>query len=275
MAEERLLLDYGVDTAKIMVRRGAHDFNYRIAVVRGYASVLQGRPVLDQDSRELVGLIEQAGSELAALTEQMAKFEDTEDSEFSWFNLNSVILAFVNEDRDQSVQGIEVESKLNDMPELWGDPQIIGDMCQKLWLNALDSVADGGRITFETSLKCYDDQKQSRKTNLVNLGSIGNAISSNGADGQSSSLTNGNGKTAYALLRVTDAGEGMDEKARLNMLRPFFTTKAGRGRGKGATMVYEKVKSYAGHFPKFAGHAQVASVEVYLPLPEGSQVQPI
>ena len=97
-----------MDTAKIMVRRGAHDFNYRIAVVRGYASVLQGRPVLDQDSRELVGLIEQAGSELAALTEQMAKFEDTEDSEFSWFNLNSVILAFVNEDRDQSVQGIEV-----------------------------------------------------------------------------------------------------------------------------------------------------------------------
>ena len=210
-----------------MVRRGAHDFNYRIAVVRGYASVLQGRPVLDQDSRELVGLIEQAGSELAALTEQMAKFEDTEDSEFSWFNLNSVILAFVNEDRDQSVQGIEVESKLNDVPELWGDPQIIGDMCQKLWLNALDFVVDGGRITFETSLKYYDVQKQNRKTNLVNLGSNDNAISSNGADGQSSSLTNGNGKTAYALLRVT--------------------SELGKG----------------------------TSVEVYLPLPEGSQVQPI
>lgn len=237
MAEERLLLDYGVDTAKIMVRRGAHDFNNRIAVVRGYASVLQGRPVLDQDSRELVGLIEQAGSELAALTEQMAKFEDTGDSEFSWFNLNSVILAFVNEDRDQSVQGIEVESKLNEVPELWGEPQIIGDMCQKLWLNVLDSVVDGGRITFETSLKYYDDQKQNRKTNLVNLGSTGNAISSNEADGH---LTNGNGKTAYALLRVIDAGEGMDEKTLLNMLRPFFTTKAGRGRGKGATVVYRR-----------------------------------
>ena len=210
-----------------MVRRGAHDFNYRIAVVRGYASVLQGRPVLDQDSRELVGLIEQAGSELAALTEQMAKFEDTEDSEFSWFNLNSVILAFLNEDQDQSVQGIEVESKLNDVPELWGDPQIIGDMCQKLWLNALDFVVDGGRITFETSLKYYDVQKQNRKTNLVNLGSNDNAISSNGADGQSSSLTNGNGKTAYALLRVT--------------------SELGKG----------------------------TSVEVYLPLPEGNQVQPI
>ena len=75
--------------------------------------------MLNQDSRELVSLIEQAGSELAALTEQMAKFADNRDSEFPWFNLNSVILAFVSEDRNQSVQGIEMESKLNDdSPEL-------------------------------------------------------------------------------------------------------------------------------------------------------------
>ena len=103
MAEDRLFLDYGVDTAKIMVRRVAHGFNNLIAIVRGYVSVLQGRPVLDEDSRELVGLIEQAGCELAALTEQMAKFADTSESEFPWFNLNSVISEFVNEDRDQSV----------------------------------------------------------------------------------------------------------------------------------------------------------------------------
>ena len=37
MAEERVLLDYGVDTAKGMVRRLAHDFNNLIAVVSGYA----------------------------------------------------------------------------------------------------------------------------------------------------------------------------------------------------------------------------------------------
>ena len=292
MAKERLLLDYGVDTAKIMVCCVAHDFNNLIAVVRGYASVLQGRPVLDQDSRELVGLIEQAGSELAALTEQMAKFADTRDSDFSWYNLNSVISEIVNEDRDQSTQGIEVESKLNDdVPELWGDPQLIGDMCQKLWLNALDSVADGGRITFETRLRYYDDQKQNRntsetspkyyddqkqnkKTNIVKVGSP-DSISSNGADGQTSSLTNGISKTAYALLRVTDTGEGMDEKTRLNMLRPFFTTKAGRGRGMGATVVYETVKSHGGHLHVTSELGKGTSVEIYLPLPEGNKDQPV
>jgi len=77
--EERLLLDYGIDTAKMMVRRVAHDFNNLIAVVRGYASVLQVRPGLDEDCRELVGLIEMAGSELAALTERMAHFADNKE----------------------------------------------------------------------------------------------------------------------------------------------------------------------------------------------------
>ena len=137
-------------------------------------------------------------------------------------------------------------------------------MCRKLWLNALDSVADGGRITFETSLKYYDDQRQNRK---VNLGFPGNAISSNGADGQSSSLAIGNSKAAYGLLKLTDTGEGMDEKTRLNMLRPFFTTKAGRGRGLGATVVYETVKSHAGHLHMTSQLGKGTSVEIYLPLP--------
>jgi len=136
-------------------------------------------------------------------------------------------------------------------------------MCRKLWLNALDSVADGGRITFETSPKYYDDQRQNRK---VNLGSPGNAISPNGADGQSSSLAISNGKTAYALLKLTDTGEGMDEKTRLNMLRPFFTTKAGRGRGMRATVVYETVKSHGGHLHMTSRLGKGTSVKVYLPL---------
>ena len=140
-------------------------------------------------------------------------------------------------------------------------------MCRKLWLNALGSVANEGRITFETSLKYYDDQKHNRKANLVNAGSSGNAISSNGADGQSSSLAIGKSKTAYALLKLTDTGEGMDEKTRLNMLRPFFTTKAGRGRGLGATVVYETVKSHAGHLHMTSQLGKGTSVEIYLPLP--------
>ncbi len=61
---EQQLRDYGLDTAKAMASLVAHDFNNLIAVVRGYASVLQLRPGLDNDSKQLVDCIDQAGAEL-------------------------------------------------------------------------------------------------------------------------------------------------------------------------------------------------------------------
>ena len=69
-----VLLDHGVRTAKEMSRRVNHDFNNLIAVVRGYASILQANPRLDLDSKHLAGLIEQAGAELAGLTGRLACF---------------------------------------------------------------------------------------------------------------------------------------------------------------------------------------------------------
>lgn len=61
------LLYHSIYTARLMANRITHDFNNLLSVVRGYASVLQGRPDLDQESKELAGLIEQAGSHLACL----------------------------------------------------------------------------------------------------------------------------------------------------------------------------------------------------------------
>ncbi len=277
--EERLLLDYGVDTAKIMVRRVAHDFNNLIAVVRGYASVLQGRPGLDEDCRELVGLIEQAGCELAALTERMAQFADDREHEFSWINLNSVILEYFKEDRDQALQGIEVATDLvNPIPDIWGNARLIGDICQKLCQNAVDSMPDGGRLTIQTSLQRFDAAQEDGKSRLQHFdGGERNGQehneNTNGTNVQDKSHTHGSGPATYLRLRVTDTGQGMDEKTRANILRPFFTTKAGKGRGMGATVVYEIVKFHGGHISVSSEPGNGTCVDIHLPVAERSQAQ--
>jgi len=94
---EEALLDYGVDTAKQMVRCVTHDFNNLISVVRGYAAVMQGLPNLDEDSRQWVGFIDQAGSELAGLTERMARFAEVREIDLVRLNLNLVIGEFASQ----------------------------------------------------------------------------------------------------------------------------------------------------------------------------------
>ena len=265
--EERLLLDYSVDTAKLMVRRVSHDFNNLIAVIRGYASLLQGRPGQDGDIKELAGLIEQASSELAALTERMAQFADSPGHERSWFNLNSVVTEFLKEGRSQVPQDIEVEIELGSlMPDLWGDPRLIGVLCQKLWQNAIDSMPHGGRLLLKT---------RTLDASTPDTDGAGVNGTANGDNGLEPSRNNGRGPTSYLLLRVTDTGEGMDEGTRASMFRPFFTTKSGKCRGLGATVVYEAVKFHGGRLYVSSELGKGTNVDIHLPVAGGTQAQPV
>ena len=50
----------------------------------------------------------------------------------------------------------------------------------------------------------------------------------------------------YLCLRISDAGEGMDDTVEESMFVPFFTTKYGKNRGLGLTMVYDAVHAHHG-----------------------------
>ena len=47
-------------------------------------------------------------------------------------------------------------------------------------------------------------------------------------------------------LLINDAGEGMDDTVEESMFVPFFTTKYGKDRGLGLTMVYDAVHAHQG-----------------------------
>lgn len=275
--QESELLDYGLDTAKLMARRISHDFNNLIAVVRGYASVLQGRPELDEDTKELIGFIDQAGSELAVLTERMAQFAENQRHERSWINLNSAIVEFLQEARDQVPQEIEVETQLgsNNMPDIWGNARLIGELCHKLWQNAIDSMPHGGRLSLKLSIHHDNGLGGHGKTSMRHADSVGVDGTSNREDGQDETRTNKRGPAACILLRVTDTGEGMDEQTRASMLRPFFTTKPGKCRGLGATAVYETVKFHGGRLYVSSEPDKGTSVEIHLPVAGSTQPQPV
>ena len=74
---------------------------------------------------------------------------------------------------------------------------------------------------------------------------------------------------AYAVLRVTDTGIGIDPEAKPHLFEPFFTTKeVGKGTGLGLSVIYGIVKSHKGEV-QFKSEPSIGSVfEVWLPRAE-------
>jgi CheY-like chemotaxis protein len=76
---------------------------------------------------------------------------------------------------------------------------------------------------------------------------------------------------AYAVLSVTDTGQGMSDEVLAHVFEPFFTTKeVGKGTGLGLSQVYGFVKQSAGQVKVDSRVGGGTTVRLYLPRAEGA-----
>src|SRR5690606_31910094 len=95
---------------------------------------------------------------------------------------------------------IEIETDLDpDLPPIMGVQGEVREALTNLFLNAFDSMPEGGTLALKTA---WDE------------------------------------KAGQVRVEVSDTGAGMDEETRLRCLEPFYTTKGERGTGMGLSMVY-------------------------------------
>jgi two-component system cell cycle sensor histidine kinase/response regulator CckA len=244
-----VLLAHSVRTAKQMARWVNHDFNNLISVVRGYASILQGNPHLDEDSKQLAGLIEQAGAEIAGVTDRLACFADPPPHDPARLNLNKVFGGFLGLKRSSIPEGVNLQIDLAEfLPDLLADGARLMEVCNHLWQNAIKSMPHGGKLVWQTSICPNPHSTDSNHGSEVPY--------------------------RYLRLRVIDSGGGMDRETIANIFTPFFTTKPGKGRGLGATVVYEIVKSHGGHLEVSAGAGPGSCVDLYFPSSDDFEDQP-
>ncbi|MDA1218261.1 MAG: response regulator [Chloroflexi bacterium] len=229
-------LDHSIQVAKRFSRRTAHDFNNFIAVMQGFASILQTRLKDDEPNRGMAEQIEASAGEALKLTSWLSAFANNKPVELTQLDLSSSVdefLAKARVDLPTTVQ-VQVEPSRG-LPSLLCDGDQLEQICRHLWQNAVEAMPEGGRLCWETTLEQVTEP----------------------ASGV---------KSPYLRLRVSDTGEGMEDSVKGSMFDPFFTTKYGKDRGLGLTIVYDAVHAHQGFIEVSSELSVGTCVDIYWPV---------
>jgi CheY-like chemotaxis protein len=177
----------------------------------------------------------------SALTQRLLAFSRRQALTPTNLDLNKYLPGAV--DFLQRALGETIEIEVIGAPRLWpievDVPQLETSLVN-LAVNARDAMPNGGKLTVEASNQMLDRDYR--------------RINPEVAPGQ------------YALISVSDTGQGMAPDVLARAFEPFFTTKEiGQGTGLGLSQVYGFVKQSGGHVKIYSEAGHGTTVKLYFP----------
>ena len=218
----------------------AHDFNNLLGIIIGNLDMLRDARANDPDIDELAGEALDAAMRGAELTRSLLAFARRQPLQPRHLDLDVVIAGVVN--LLSRTLGEDIEMALNfsqNLCSVVADPAQLEASLINLATNARDAMPRGGKLTVAT-------MHQTLRANDV-------AANPDVPPGD------------YAVIEVTDTGEGMTPEVRSRIFEPFFTTKDERGTGLGLSMVFGFMKQSGGHLSVYSEPGVGTTFRLYFP----------
>jgi nitrogen-specific signal transduction histidine kinase len=247
--QEQLALSQRMDAVGQLSGGIAHDFNNLLMIIMGNLERLrrqaQGPGGSAADLERSIANALRGAQRAAALTQRLLAFSRRQPLNPTLLDLNRY-LAGVSDFLQRSL-GETIEIEVVGAPRLWpievDVPQLETSLVN-LAVNARDAMPNGGKLTVEASNQTLD--RDYRRTNPEV------------APGQ------------YALICVSDTGQGMTPDVLCRAFEPFYTTKEiGQGTGLGLSQVYGFVKQSGGHVKIYSETGHGTTVKLYFPRAHG------
>jgi signal transduction histidine kinase len=203
----------------------AHEIRNPLAGIKLAIQILSKEPGLAAAHRETVAEIMRQIDRLEKTMTDLLLYSRVCPLEFRAVSLPQVIEdALTSLKEEFQLSSIRVEKNFDPaLPPLPLDSEQIVRVFLNLFLNALQAMPKGGRLTIET--KCCESG------GLLQKGRVAPDISFQGK--------------SWAQITITDTGEGMGPEVLQEIFRPFFTTKA-KGTGLGLSLSRRIVEQHHG-----------------------------
>jgi len=220
----------------------AHDFNNILTAIIGYGSIMQMKIMRNDPLTKPLDSILASAQRAAMLTQNLLAFSRKQIMQMQPVDMNKIVR---NVDNLLScIIGEDIEVKTTLAPgevSIQADRGQLEQVLMNLATNARDAMPAGGTLSMETSRATVD-------TDIIGI---------HGA------VPSGN----YALLSISDTGEGVDETTKQRMFDPFFTTKeVNKGTGLGLSIVHGIVKQHEGHISVDSVPGKGTTFNIYFPL---------
>ncbi len=231
-----------LDCALQLARTVSLDFNNALTSILGHTSLILGKIEPDNPWRSSLIEVEKSAARAAEISSDLATFsrQEKDAKSQSAGNLNDL----VERCRDTFMRKLPAEqikwaahlerrlfvAKFDEVKLLQALMRVVD--------NSVESLPEGGRITFQTRNVELSEPSRDCTVQLVP------------------------GK--YVCLEVADSGKGVDIDALPRVFEPFFTTKRGH-RGLGLAWVYGIVTNHGGGVAISSKPGTGTSVRIYLP----------
>lgn len=217
----------------------AHDFNNVLMLISGCATQLLEDPQLSESSRSLCDQLVAATSRAVSVTRQLLAFSRKNKITPRVVDLNEVVTDL----KDMLIRLLSEMVRLNidvlpGILAVYADRSQLELMIVNLALNARDAMPKGGTLSISTRAETLDRDK--------------------GASAE--------GSQDFAILQISDTGQGMTPDISSRIFEPFFTTKdVGKGTGLGLSTAYGIVEQAGGHITVESEPDVGTTFRVYFP----------
>ncbi len=238
--EEQLRQSQKMDAVGRLAGGVAHDFNNLLMVINGYTEVLLEQLEKGSAMHQKVQSIQQAADRAATLTRQLLAFSRKQFLELKVIDVNTVIADMERLLRPLIGENIELVTRLSTQTgHTRADTSQLEQVLMNLVVNAKDAMPEGGKLTLQSSDVTVRANFSEQR--FIQPG-------------------------RYAVISVTDTGQGMDKETQSRIFEPFFTTKEkGKGTGLGLSTVYGIVKQSNGYVFAQSALGTGTTFHVYLP----------
>lgn len=229
----------------------AHDFNNILTPMLAVSQLLPLKiPDLDEQSKNLLKILETSARRGAALVKQILSFAREEEGRKHRVQVRHLLKEVVQIAQQTFPKSIEV---IKDVPNknlwtVWADATQLHQVLMNLCINARDAMPNGGTLTIAAE-NIFLDEHYAKIDLDAQVGS-------------------------YIVISILDTGTGIRPEILERIFEPFFTTKElGQGTGLGLSTVLGIIKSHGGFLKVYSELGKGTQFKVYLPATEEPQPQ--